>query len=226
MRHFPSPDIGMFGRRQRHARGHRIPVSIINGPSRARSPDTAVVIDHFGADDIVPLAGGCACCTVRDRLQTGLRELLAERRSKLFARVTIETNNELGPILRTFATERALGAEFYVEEAPGLSVADDICQFELTEDAPISWQAFSRFISTLTALRGADLLHVKGLLYVAGCRGPVSVEFMQHLALQPVELQAWPSEQHASRLDFIMRGVAQNEVERLFDSIRKLSTSS
>ena len=26
MLHFPSPDIGMFGRRQRHVRGHRIPV--------------------------------------------------------------------------------------------------------------------------------------------------------------------------------------------------------
>ena len=28
MLHFPSPDIGMFGRRQRHVRGHRIPVTI------------------------------------------------------------------------------------------------------------------------------------------------------------------------------------------------------
>ena len=32
----------------------------------------------------------------------------------------------------------------------------------LTEDAPLSWDAFSRFMATLMALRGADLLHVKG----------------------------------------------------------------
>ena len=62
----------------------------------------------------------------------------------------------------------------------------------LTEDAPLAWDAFSRFITTLQALRGADLLRVTGLLNVEGCRGPVAVQFLQHLALPPVELQAWP----------------------------------
>ena len=52
----------------------------------------------------------------------------------------------------------------------------------LTEDAPLSWDAFSRFATTLTALRGADLLQMKGLLNIAGCRGPVAVQFMGHLA--------------------------------------------
>ena len=68
------------------------------------------------------------------------------------------------------------------------------CRFALTEDAPLAWEAFSRFITTLTALRGADLLQMKGLLNIAGCRGPVVVQFMQHLAQRPVELQAWPDE--------------------------------
>jgi hypothetical protein len=40
--HFPSPDIGLFGRRQRHARGHRIPL-VITGFGRARDSSTAVV---------------------------------------------------------------------------------------------------------------------------------------------------------------------------------------
>ena len=49
-------------------------------------------------------------------------------------------------------------------------------------------------METLIALRGADLLRVKGLLNVAGCRGPVVVQFVQHLAHPPVELAAWPDE--------------------------------
>ena len=77
--------------------------------------------------------------------------LLAEREQKPFSHIAIETGEALGPILRTFASERALGGDFHVEEAPPL----DGNRFMLTEDAPISWDAFSRFATTLTALRGA-----------------------------------------------------------------------
>jgi len=223
MRHFPSPDIGLFGRRQRHARGHRTPVNIVRGGDAAGSPDAALIIDHFGGEDVMPLPGGCECCAVRDKLQSALRQLLSERDNKPFARVTIETGNDLGPVLRTFATERALGAEFYVETAPNLSGVDGIHHFELTDDVPLSWDAFSRFISTLTTLRGADVLHVKGILNIAGCRGPVVVHFMQHLALPPVELQAWPDDDRASRLEFITRWIAENTVRDLFDGVRKLA---
>src|SRR5207302_909867 len=158
--------------------------------------------------------GGCSCCTVRVELQAALRRLLSERDEKRFTRVMIETSNDLSPILRTFATERALGAEFYVEEEPVLSGAE-VHEFALTEDAPLSWDAFSRFISTLTALCGADLLHVNGLLSVVGCRGPVVVQFMQHLALSPVELQTWPDNDPNTRIAFTTRGIAENEVRGL-----------
>jgi len=223
MRHFPSPDIGLFGRRQRHARGHRIPVSIVTGSAGARRPDAALVIDHLGGHDVVPLPGGCECCTVRDKLQIALRRRLSERDNKPFARMTIETGNDLGPMLRTFATERALGAEFYVEEAPALSGDDSIDRFALTEGTPLSWGAFSRFISTLAALRGSDLLQVKGTLDIVDCVGPVAVQFMGHLAARPVELQAWPDDDRASRLEFITRGIAENTVCDLFDGVRKLA---
>jgi G3E family GTPase len=225
MLHFRSPDIGMFGRRQRHARGHRIPVSIVSGPVGRISGDIAVVIDDFGTDE-APLGIGCACCTVRVKLQTALRRLLAEREERHFSRVVLETGNDLGPILRTFASERALGAEFYVEDFPAGLIgarADGICRFELTEDTPLSWDAFSRFIATLTALRGADLLHVKGMLNIEGCRGPVVVQFVQHLAHAPAELQAWPGEDRASRLEFITRNVEEKTVRDLFDAVRAIS---
>jgi G3E family GTPase len=213
---FPSSDIGMFGRRQRHVRGHRVPVSISR---KASSDGDRTVIDTFGSDDVTPLPGGCTCCTVRARLRDVLRGLLAEREQKPFTRIAIESGEDLGPILRTFASERALGAEFYVEDAP--PIAGD--RFNLTEDAPISWNSFSRFVTTLTALRGTDLPQMKGVLNIAGCRGPAAVQFMGHLAARPVELQAWPDASRASRVEFVRQNIEEKTVRDLFKSVRALS---
>jgi len=217
MLHFPSPDIGLFGRRQRHVRGHRIPITISR--ERRASDGDRVVTDTFGAGDIAPLPGGCLCCTIRPKLQNALLSLLTEREQKPFSRIAIESTESLGPILRTFASERALGIECHVEDAPPLNGN----RFVLTENAPISWGAFSRFVTTLTALRGADLLQMKGLLNVAGCRGPVAVEFMGHLAARPVELQAWSSNDRATRLEFVTRDIDERMVRELFDSVCALA---
>ncbi|MEA2874924.1 MAG: hypothetical protein QOF14_120 [Hyphomicrobiales bacterium] len=217
MLHFRSPDIGLFGRRQRRARGHRIPVHIVSDAVRTQDRDTIVLVDDFGTDEALVPEIGCLCCTVRVELQKALRRLSAERGQQ--ACVAIETSQDLAPILRTFATERALGAEFHVESAPPLTGNS----FMLTEDTPLAWETFSRFMATLMALRGADLLHVKGLLNVEGCRGPVVVQFMQHLAHAPVELQTWPDDGRASRLAFTTRGVEEKMVRTLFDSIRALA---
>jgi G3E family GTPase len=218
--HFPSSDIGLFGRRQRHARGHRIPVTIA-GLADTHDAGTVVVADTFGPHDVTRLRNGCPCCTVRMQLQTALRALLATRARRHFARVAIETGEELGPILRTFATPHALGDEFGIE-GDSMPAATDSNSFVLTEDAPLSWDAFSRFITTLQALRGADLLHVKGLLNVVGCRGPVAVQVMQHLALPPVELQAWPDDDRQSRLAFVTRDVEEAAVRKMLAAVRAL----
>jgi G3E family GTPase len=220
MLHFPSPDIGMFGRRQRHARGHRIPVTIETGSGGTpREPDTVVVIDTFGADE-VPLDGGCKCCTVRAELQGALRRLLAERQQgRHLSRVVIQTSSDLGAIRRTFATGRALGSDFYLQD----ELDADRHGFALTHDAPLVWDTFSRFMATLMDLRGADVLHVKGLLNIEGCRGPVVVQFVQHLAHAPVELQAWPDDDRASRVEFITRKIEEKMVRNLFGSICALA---
>jgi G3E family GTPase len=216
----------MFGRRQRHARGHRIPVTIVRGAGAvAQAPDTIVVTDNFDADE-APLGGGCACCTVRVELQRALRRLQAEREQgrAQFSRIVIAARGDLGPILRTFATERALGADFFLEEEP--ETGGDLQRFTLTRDAPLAWDGFSRFIAALTALRGTDLTRTEGLLNVAGCRGPVVVRYRQHLALQPVELEAWPDDDRRSRITFVARGVDMHMVEKLFEAVCALSEPS
>jgi len=219
MLHFPSPDMGVFGRRQRHVRGHRVPVSIVTSASGAAARDVAIVIDDFGADEALLPEVGCQCCTVRVKLQGALRRLLAERDHRPFSRAVIVTSQSLAPILRTFATERALGAQFYLDDAPMLAGNS----FTLVERTSLSWETFSRFMATLTALRGADVLHAKGLLNFEGCRGPVSVHFMQHLSLSPVELQVWPDDDRTSRLELVTRGIDEGVVSGLFNSVRALA---
>jgi G3E family GTPase len=336
---FPSRAAGPFGRRLKHARGARIPVTIVTGFLGAgkttlvrrflETPEghgTAVVINEFGAvgiddalvrastDEVALLGNGCLCCTTRSDLQVALRRLVSEREQGTlppFARILIETSGlaDPGPILQTFATDRALGGEFFVEVVAavvdascGLATLDwsaearkqvvladrlvvsktDLCDeeaiaqltarlselngyapidtaiggaldprhlieagpqgprshpgfigeaghtdgvpsFVLTETQPLPWLPFERAMETLIGLRGNDLLRVKGFLNVAGCRGPVLVQIVQHLAHPPLELAAWPDEDHTSRLVFITRNISQEQVRALLEAVRALA---
>jgi G3E family GTPase len=340
---FPSREAGRFGRRLKRARGGKIPVTVVTGFLGAgkttlvrhflATPEgagTAVVINEFGSvgiddalirgstDQVTLLGNGCLCCNTRSDLQVALRNLVAEREQGAvphFRRIVIETSGmaDPGPILQTFATDRALGAEFHVEvvvamvdaiggrdtlewsaEArkqviladrlvisktdlakrtavkslqaslkalnprapidtavdgdldprcltePGgdpersarhggfvaeAAHSDGIASFVWTEATPSPWDAFARAMETLMALRGPDLLRVKGFLNVVGCRGPVVVQVVQHLAHPPVELAAWPDADRRSRLVFITRGISEQQVRDLLNSVHALSTS-
>jgi G3E family GTPase len=340
---FPSREAGPFGRRLKRARGARMPVTILTGFLGAgkttllkrflAAPEgrgTAVIINEFGAvgiddqlvrassEETVLLGNGCVCCTTRSDLQVALRRLIAERERGLipdFRQVVIETSGlaDPGPLLQTFATDRALGGEFSVEAVvaaidaangpatldwsaearkqviladrlaitktdlvapeardglmqrlrtlnPRASVdvavhgalnahrtvdpagtdveanearrsgfvaeaehSDGIVSFVLVYDVPLAWAPFSQAMETLIALRGPDLLRVKGFLNVVGCRGPVVVQFVQHLAHPPVELETWPGTDRTSRLVFITRNIGEAAVRNLLDAVRVLA---
>jgi G3E family GTPase len=102
--------------------------------------------------------------------------------------------------------------------------SDGIESFVIETAEPIEWPAFSHAMETLTALRGADLLRVKGLLNIAGCRGPVVIQYVQHLAHPPVELESWPDANRESRIVFITRNVPERQVRDLFAAIRALAS--
>src|SRR4051794_10907005 len=152
---FAGADASPFGRRQRRPRGARIPVTVVTGflgsgkttlirelLARPEGADTAVLVNEFGevgidnallrasSDATVLLGNGCICCTVRTDLQESLRTLFAERARGAvpsFRRVVIETSGlaDPGPVLQTFATDRALGDAFHLQglvtvvDAPG-----------------------------------------------------------------------------------------------------------
>ena len=100
---------------------------------------------------------------------------------------------------------------------------DGVASFVLERETPFDWTVFSRTMATLTALRGADLLRVKGILDVEGCRGPVVVQYVQHLAHPPVELQAWPDAARTSRVVFIARHITERQVRDLFAAVQALA---
>jgi G3E family GTPase len=101
--------------------------------------------------------------------------------------------------------------------------SDGVESFVIETTEPIEWPTFSQAMETLTALRGADLLRVKGLLNVAGCRGPVVIQYVQHLAHPPVELETWPDQNRNSRVVFITRNVPERQVRDLFAAVQALA---
>jgi G3E family GTPase len=100
--------------------------------------------------------------------------------------------------------------------------SDGIGSFVFTDDRPLQWTAFARLMDTLMQLRGPDLLRIKGFLDVDGCRGPVLVQFVQHLAHPPVELEIWPDTKRQSRVVFITRNVSEQQVRGLLEAIRAI----
>ena len=103
--------------------------------------------------------------------------------------------------------------------------SDGIVSFVLTDKKPMPWPVFARTMDTLMAMRGPDLLRVKGFLNVEGCAGPVVVQFVQHLAPPPVELAQWPDGNRESRVVFITRGVMERQVQGLFEAVKALVLS-
>ena len=155
-----------------------------------------------------------------DLADTAAVERLTRRLQQLNPRAAIDIAVEgaLDPerVIAPVNTERS----GFVAEAEH---SDGIESFVITTPEPIEWLTFSRTMETLTALRGADLLRVKGLLNIKGCRGPVVIQYVQHLAHPPVELKSWPDQNRASRLVFITRGVPERQVRDLFAAVQALA---
>src|SRR6266446_4865870 len=101
-----------------------------------------------------------------------------------------------------------------------------IDSFVLFFEAPLPWPVFEQAMAVLTGLRGVDLLRVKGLVAVEGCRGPVVVHAVQHVAHRPVELEDWPDDDRRSRLVFITRNLGREPVERLFAAVTGVARAS
>ncbi|MBM3358263.1 MAG: GTP-binding protein [Betaproteobacteria bacterium] len=121
--------------------------------------------------------------------------------------------------------ERWLGPEEEHSHAGGSHHDEAIRTFSLRFEQPLSWQAFTQCIEVLTALRGPDLLRVKGLVNVEGRAGPTVVQGVQHLFHPPVELAEWPGADRSTRIVFITRDISRETVAGLFAAIGAVGTA-
>ncbi len=83
-------------------------------------------------------------------------------------------------------------------------------------DAPFTWASFSAAMEMVIALRGKDLLRVKGIINVEG--QPVVVQGVGHVFHPPVALDRWPSADTQSRIVFIARHIEPTALRALFEA--------
>jgi G3E family GTPase len=103
--------------------------------------------------------------------------------------------------------------------------ADGITSFVIVRDQPLPRDGFYAWLDMVIAMRGEDLLRVKGIVHLAEQpERPLVFHGVQHLYQPPVSLPAWPSEDRRTRIVFITRGVdaeAMDESLRVFERRRR-----
>jgi len=97
--------------------------------------------------------------------------------------------------------------------------------FSLRFEQPFTWDALNAALQALTALRGQDLLRVKGIVNVAGEPGPVVLQAAQHVIHPPVTLAAWRDADRSTRIVFITRNIPREAAESLFSSVLTIAAS-
>ncbi|KQP47082.1 CobW family GTP-binding protein [Methylobacterium sp. Leaf106] len=91
--------------------------------------------------------------------------------------------------------------------------------FTLTSDVPVKRAALEMFLDLLRSGHGPKLLRLKGLVALADEPDrPVVVHGVQHVIHMPVQLAAWPDDDHRSRLVLIVRDLDPAFVTGLWDA--------
>lgn len=97
----------------------------------------------------------------------------------------------------------------------------------LVFDEPLEESAFLEWLDLLAAMRGENLLRVKGIIAVAGDPDrPRVVQCVQHVVHPVVTLAKWPSEDHRTRMVFIVQNTDVEVIERTFRRYGLGSTSA
>jgi G3E family GTPase len=91
--------------------------------------------------------------------------------------------------------------------------------FCLTSARPIRQSALDAFLDFLRSSQGAKLLRVKGLVALAEDPDhPVVIHGVQHVIHVPAILPRWPSDDHRSRVVFIVQDLDREPVEKLWNA--------
>ena len=87
-------------------------------------------------------------------------------------------------------------------------------------EQPIPEAIFDIWLDTLIAIRGPDILRIKGILFIEGIEDPFVIHGVQHIFNPPVQLRGWNKEDQRSRLVIIARDLSQPELQRSLEMLR------
>jgi G3E family GTPase len=88
---------------------------------------------------------------------------------------------------------------------------DDIRSFAVRRDEPVTAGGLMAWLNLLAALKGGNLLRVKGLVNVEG--RPYAIHAVQSVIHEPLALEAWPSADRGTRIVFITRDLERARIE-------------
>ena len=105
---------------------------------------------------------------------------------------------------------------------PSMAIHDgDIRSFVIVRDQPLPLDGFTAWLDTVIAMRGQDLLRVKGIVNIAEQPDrPLLIHGVQHLFSPIGSLPGWPSQDRRTRIVFITRGI---DAQSLDESLHVLA---
>jgi G3E family GTPase len=105
--------------------------------------------------------------------------------------------------------------------APSHHASDDrIATAAITLDKPIPPEVFDLWLDTLIALRGPDILRMKGIVHIKDLPTPFVFHGVQHIFEPPVPLENWPKDDKTSRIVVIARDISKQDLQ---DSLAMLA---
>jgi len=156
------------------------------------------------------------------------------------AKIVQAVNGEINPAVffasglyrpesKTADVQNWLNAEAYIEHAHphhtehdhndahddvGSRHGDQIKAHCIIRETPVSWAGFSAWLEMITAMRGNDLLRIKGIVNVIEHPSrPIVIHGVQHIFHPPVHLNEWPSDDHRTRIVFITKNIDRDTIE-------------
>jgi G3E family GTPase len=120
----------------------------------------------------------------------------------------------VGPATEREVVERWLNEDAYAKAEPAYGAGrhgDGIHAFAVRHEEPVTGAGLAAWLNLMAALKGANLLRVKGIINVEG--SPVVVDVVQSVIHEPLTLESWPSADRSTRIVFITRGMARAEIE-------------
>lgn len=95
----------------------------------------------------------------------------------------------------------------------------DVFSLCLYADQPLSWGNVSQFLQKLARLYGPNLLRIKALICVKESLRPIVLHGVQHYLFPETYLDAWPDDDHRSRIVLIFEGRLHQRIQALFDEM-------